>query len=64
MTSIVATAITALGIHVFAFGGLWLRLRWQAKQQHVHRRYVVDYGDPATVAQHVWRYSPSAAAAV
>jgi hypothetical protein len=42
MTSTVVAAIAGLGIHVFAFGGLWLRLRSQARQQRLHRRYVVD----------------------
>ncbi|WP_157110868.1 hypothetical protein [Nocardia anaemiae] len=41
MTPIVAAVITALGIHGIAFGGLWIRLRWQTKQQRVHRRYIV-----------------------
>ncbi len=40
MTLIDAAVVTTLGIQLLTLGGLWLRLRWQAKHQKGHRSYI------------------------
>lgn len=41
MNPTTAVLVISLGIHVLAVGGLWLRLRWRAEQQRVHRGYLI-----------------------